>query len=197
MRDPFKRFDVILKSCISENSIKQLQRLWSEKTRFYHNTSNHLNQIIQDIEKNIWFKELYPFEKTILLLAAFFHDAIYNPKKTDNEDKSIEFFKKSWIGHDITMFNSVIKLIESTKYRKRPITRLAQIFWDADNAGFTKGYTTILKNEKLIRKEFNFVPAGKYRESRIKFLQSNIGLFTSLVDKDIEKLIKYVEKTYK
>ena len=196
MPNPFKRFNFLLETSISENSIKQLEKLWNEKTRFYHNIS-HLIQILKDIESNIWFSDLQPFEKKILLLAAFYHDAIYNPKKKDNEDKSIEFFKATWKGNDELIRNEVIKLIEVTKYRIRPITKLAKIFWDADNAGFKRGYAHLIKNEKLLRKEFSFVPITKYREARLKFIQENIGLFNSNVDKDLEKLTQYVEKTYK
>jgi predicted metal-dependent HD superfamily phosphohydrolase len=194
--DPFKRFESLLLTCVSEKSVKQLKNLWSEKTRYYHNTT-HLVQIIKDIESNLWFNELYPFEKRALLLAAFFHDAIYNPKKKDNEDKSIDFFKASWKHNDDAMFSEVIKIIEATKHRKRPISKLARIFWDADNAKFKNGYDTLLQNEKMIRKEFKHMPAIKYKEARIKFLKENIGLFNTSVDKDIEKLILYVEKTYK
>jgi predicted metal-dependent HD superfamily phosphohydrolase len=194
--DPFKRFKFLLETCISENSVKQLKQLWSEKTRFYHNAS-HLIQILQDIEKNLWFDELQSYEKRALLLAAFFHDAIYDPKKKDNENKSIEFFKASWKGTDQYVFKEVIKLIETTKHRKRPINKLEKIFWDADNSGFKHGYALLIKNENLIRKEFSHVPANKYKEGRVKFLKENISLFNSLVDKDIKKLIEYVEKTYK
>lgn len=193
--DPFKRFQYILNPCVSEASIKRLKILWTQKTRYYHNI-NHLVQILQDIEKNLWFSDIYPFEKRALLLAGFFHDAIYNPRKTDNEDKSIEFFKASFILKDYFVFEQVIKIIESTKHRKRPTSLLSKIFWDADNMGFKKGYATLLKNEKLIRKEFKHISDIKYKEARIKFLKENIGLFDSSVDKDIEKLINYVEKTY-
>ena len=194
--NPFKAFEKQIKPFITERVFKELQYFWTQKTRFYHNI-NHLIQILQDIEKNIWFKELYPFEKRVLLLAAFFHDAIYDPKKKNNEDESIKYFKESFILHnDYYTREKVIGLIEVTKYRKRPFSKLAQIFWDADNAGFKKGYDIIFKNEKLIRKEFSFVPDKEYKENRIKFLKSCIGLFGTLTDKDLNKLIAYIEKTY-
>ena len=147
--NPFKQFKFLLLDCITERSIQDLQYFWNQKTRFYHNTS-HLIQIIKDIELNIWFGELYPFEKRILLVAVFMHDAICDPKKSNNEDESIEFFKYAWKRNDEFEFREIIKLIEATKHRKRPITKLAKILWDADNAGFKKGYMTLLKNEKLI-----------------------------------------------
>lgn len=193
MENIFQKFEKILTVHVSEKSISDLEKLWNEKTRFYHNVS-HLKQIISDIQKNIWFSELSLVEKHTLLLAAFFHDAIYDPKKKDNEDKSIQFFKKSYIGKDKIMVQKVCDLIEVTKHRKRPIEKLQRIFWDADNAGFKKGYKHILHNEKLIRQEYSFVSLDAYKEGRIKFLKTNLGLFDSTVDSHIEKLIAYISK---
>lgn len=196
MSDPFKLFHSILEIHISSKSIQQLQILWNEKTRFYHSIS-HLNQILYDIEHNIWFNELSLVEKHTLVLGAFFHDAIFDSKKTDNEDRSIDFFKRSYIRKDLIMIQKVISLIEATKHRKRPIEKLQKIFWDADNAKFKEGYHTLLNNEKLIRKEYAHLSSKAYQEKRIKFLESNIGLFNATTDKNIKRLIEYIKKTYK
>ena len=135
------RFHSTLAKHVSEESIADLEKLWNQKTRFYHNVQ-HLNQIITDIQYSILFGDLSVVEKHTLLLAAFFHDAIYDAKRKDNEDKSIEFFKKSYIGKDAIMVQKVSDLIEVTKYRKRPTEKLQKIMWDADNAGFKKGWVS-------------------------------------------------------
>lgn len=193
MENIFSKFRPLLLKHVSEKSITELEKLWNDKTRFYHNVS-HLKTIISEIQYNIWFGSLSLVEKHTLLLGAFFHDAIYDPKRKDNEDKSIEFFKKSYIGKDEMMIEKVCGLIEVTKHRKRPIEKLQKILWDADNAGFSKGYEHLLKNEKLIQKEYSFVTHNVYKDSRIKFLKTNLGLFDEKVDKDINHLIEYVNK---
>jgi len=190
MNDPFKIFHSILEIYVSPDSIKRLKALWNEKTRVYHDES-HLRQIIFDIQNSVWFSELSLAEKHTLLLSAFFHDSIYDPKKKDNEDQSIKFFKKSYIGKDAVMVQKVSGLIEATKHRKRPMEKLQRIFWDADNAGFKKGYKVLLDNEKKIGKEYSYMTPIAYKESRIKFLKSCIGLFNN---NDIEKLIEYIKK---
>ena len=195
MQQVFLVFKPILLNYIKEESVSILEKLWNEKSRFYHNVT-HLTQIIKDIESSIWFKDLSLPEKHALVLAAFFHDAVYDPKKKDNEDKSIELFKQLYIGKDSIMSKKVVELIEITKHRKRPYKFLQRIFWDADNTGFMKGYDTLLKNEKLIAKEYKFVNKAAYKKGRIDFIKTNIGLFNSKVDKDLEKLILYCEKTY-
>lgn len=192
---PVVYFQDILKNYITDKALIELPYRWKEKHRFYHNT-NHLIQILKDIESNIWFKELNVYEKHALLLAAFFHDAIYDTKRKDNEDKSIELFIVSFKGKDVKMLDKVCDLIEVTKHRKRPADRLKRIMWDADNAKFKEGYDALLKYEKLIEKEYSFVTKKEYKENRIKFLKSNIGLFGASTDKNLNKLIEYVEKNY-
>jgi len=194
--DPFKQFYSFLKENVIEEAILDLSKRWNELHRAYHNI-NHLTQIIQDIEKDSGFRWLSIYEKNALLLAAFFHDVIYDPKKKNNEDESIRYFKAVYKHRDDPKTIQVVcDLIEVTKRRRRPLSKLERIFWDADNAGFKKGYAHLLKNEKLIRKEFSHVSLTEYKEGRIKFLKSCIGLFNSKVDKDLNKLIEFVEKNY-
>lgn len=188
--NPFLAFQDTLKLYLSDKAIVALPFRWKEKHRFYHNT-NHLIQILQDIEHNIHFNECNLYEKHALLLAAFFHDVVYDPKKDDNEDKSIKLFIISFKGKDIKMIDTVCDLIEVTKHRKRPIKKLERIMWDSDNAGFKRGYDHLLKSEKLIQKEYSYLPKEKFREGKIKFLETNLGLFGIQADKDIQKLIKY------
>lgn len=193
--NPFKTFEHILLERISKESIQQLKNLWADPKRVYHNI-NHLTQILQDIESNIYFKELAVYEKRILLLAAFFHDAYYDPQKKDNEDKSIEFFKQAYQHNDIVK-SKVIRLIHCTKHRKRPTEKLEKIFWDANNSILTQNYSKLIEYEKKIRKEFSFIPESKYKLKRIEFLKNNFKLFNSSTDDNLKKLINYIEKTYK
>jgi len=193
--NPFKTFERILRLYISPEIIVALPNHWNESHRAYHNT-NHLIQILKDIEKNLSFNDLNTYDKHALLLAAFFHDIIWDPKYTNNEDRSIEYFLNSYIGRNLKLMHIVCKLIEVTKYRKRPFEKLSKIMWDSDNAGFKKGFTKLMKNEKLIQKEFSYVPKEKFRKERIKFLKSNLGLFDTKVDKDLHKMIQYYNEKF-
>lgn len=193
--DPFKYFHHILSQYIAEQYLIELPKRWTERHRAYH-TVDHLVKVIQNIETSIYFKELNVYEKHALLLAAFFHDVVYEPKHTDNEDKSIEYFLKAFKNNDPKMVNTVKALIECTKYRKRPYIKLERILWDADNKDFLNGYNVLLNNEKLIRKEYSHLSKQEYKEKRIKFLESCKGLFSTSTDKDLDKLIEYINKTY-
>jgi len=193
--NPFKAFEKILQMYLSEPSIKDLEKRWREPHRYYHNI-DHLILILKDIEKDIDFKHLSIYEKHAILLAAFFHDAVYDPKKDDNEEKSVKIFRFAFKNTDPKMTSTVSDLIMVTKYRKRPITKLKRILWDADNAGFKKGYSWLFKTEKLIQKEYSYLPKEKFREGKIKFLETNFGLFGAQADKDLQKLIDYYKDKF-
>lgn len=193
--NPFNIFRKQLLMFVEEDNIKHLEIQWRNPNRYYH-TIDHLIQILKDIEDNHWFKGLELCEKNAILLAAFYHDAIYNPRAKDNEDQSKKYFLRSYKGKDQMMVKRVCELIEVTKYRKRPFGRLERILWDADNAIFKKEYDEILKNEILIRKEYKHLSTPTYKKGRIEFLESCIGLFGQSADKNIKKVINWVQKNY-
>lgn len=193
--NPFKAFGSILNQHISEKAIPILERNWRDNSRHYHSIT-HLVDILKSIEKNIHFNELTAYEKHVLVIAAFFHDAIYDVKKNNNEDESIRFFKTFHKGSHIEFVDDVCGLIEVTKYRQRPFFKLKKIFWDADNSQFYKSFANFIKIDKEIRKEYPHVSDKDYKEARIKFLESCKGLFNSSVDIVLDKMIEYIKKTY-
>jgi len=191
----FQKYYNFLIQYIDSNKIYKLFLNWVNYKRKYHGL-NHLKDILNYIENKRYFI-LNHEEYAILILAAFFHDAIYDTKGLiNNEEESKEFFKDSYIHTNEDIKNKVLELIECTKYRKEPKDRLSNFFWWADNYGFTQGFNKLKQNEKLIRVEFNHVPIEKYKDKRISFLKINLGLFNKKVDKDIRKLIDWIIKTY-
>lgn len=194
--DPFAKYNVILSKYISMQYILKLKKCWYETHRVYHDIS-HLKNILKELEKS----KVHPLEQEVLVLAAFFHDAYCISGDKENEEKSVNLFLSYLKINSLTtsiIVDKVKSLIMVTKYRKRPPSSdyLERLFWDADNAGFHNDWEHHLKVEKQIRNEFCKYSNKEYKESRIKFLKSCIGLFNGLVDNHIKKLIKYVEKTY-
>jgi len=193
VNNPFHKYQNLLKEYIRPNSIPLLWRNWTDIRRSYHNL-DHLSRVIKGIEN--WRYRFSREEFEQLILAAFFHDVIYDPRDTrGNEDKSKKFFRESYIGKN-QRFDLVDQAIECTKYRKRPTNFPLRVFWDADNDGFKDSWFDFLKYENGIRSEFSFASDDKYKEGRIKFLESNLGLFGPTGDMNIRKLIKYLEDKY-
>lgn len=192
--NPFKDFKQLLEKYLHEETIPFIEGAWNEPHRKYHNI-NHLETIINELIKNK--NIVHPSVFDALILAAFFHDVYYNPKSgKNNEDESIKRFLNSYKYSDLDLRNLIVAMIESTKHRKIPTNNYVRIFWEADNAGFYKNYDYFLNNEKQIREEFIHVPKSLYKKARLEFLKSNLGLFNSKVDENLNKLIKYVSDKY-
>ena len=189
MDNPFKRYRNLLTTYIDSGAIFVLYKNWNSPKRHYHNM-DHLKSVIGGIEK--WSDRLTREEYEQLILAAFFHDAIYDPRdRRSNEDRSKKFFREAYIG--TRDFELVEKAIDCTKERKRPNPGPLRYFWEADNAVFRKDWLRIIRWEFGIRKEYSFVHPDTYKEHRIKFLKKNLGLFGPKGDANINKLIKYLD----
>jgi predicted metal-dependent HD superfamily phosphohydrolase len=192
--NPFSLYKDILEKYLSSINIFKLEEAWNEPRRKYHNM-DHLRQIIIDLEKKR--NLVIPIHWEALVLAAFFHDAVYIPGRQDNEDKSLQLFIRCFNGTDWHMAKKIGEMIECTKYRKRPAHPLLRIFWDADNAMFFKGdIKKLIENEYKIRQEFNFISDSEYKKKRIVFLKSCLGTMGVKADQGINELIKYIEKSY-
>ena len=192
--NPFDLYREILNRYLSAQTIFKLEESWNEPRRKYHNV-DHLKQILGDLEKKKMF--VAPIHWEALVISAFFHDAVYVPGKTDNEDKSIQLFMNCFKGDDLYMANKIGEMIESTKYRKRPEDPLLKIFWDADNAMFISGdINGLISNEQKIRQEFNFVSQQEYKKKRLAFLKTCLGTMGDKADEAIKGLEKYIDKSY-
>lgn len=190
INNPFHKYRNLLKEYIKPQTIPLIYNNWTKTSRYYHNL-DHLNEVITYIEK--WKHRFTRSEFEQLILAAFFHDAIYDPRSPEtNEDKSKKFFRDSYIGKN-ERFSLVDDAIDCTKERKKPSFFPLKIFWEADNQVFRKDWLNVLRWERGIRKEYSYVPDDTYKKARIKFLEENRGIFGAKGDTNINKLIKYLQ----
>jgi len=192
--DPFKVYKQLLENYLHKEIIPLLEQAWNEPHRYWHN-KNHLEKVIECIDKNRF--NLNTFNYDALILASFFHDCYYNPRENkNNEDESIKRFLSSYDNKDINLRNLVVEMINATRYRKVPQQYIIKLFWEADNNIFYESYDNLLKWEQLIKKENQHVFESIYKKKRIEFLKTNLGLFNKIVDENLEKLIKYVKEKY-
>lgn len=190
---PFLKYKDILEKYLSPKTIFKLKEAWNEPRRRYHN-EDHLYQILKDLEKSKF--KLLPTQWEVLVIAAFFHDAIYVPGNPNNEDQSIKVFIESFLGKRFDMVKTIKEMIKATQFRVVPTDKLIRIFWEADNAGFQGSFDKFLESEKKIRVEFGHISLHTYKKGRIKFLKSCIGLMGPKADENCKKLIEYIEKNY-
>jgi predicted metal-dependent HD superfamily phosphohydrolase len=190
---PFLQYKDILEKYLSPKTIFKLKEAWNEPRRRYHN-EDHLYQILKDLEKSKSKVSSVQWES--LVIAAFFHDAIYVPGNSNNEDQSIKVFLESFLGKRFDMVKAIKEMIKATQFRVVPADKLVKIFWEADNAGFQGPFESFLETEKKIRLEFGHVSLHTYKKGRLKFLNSCLGLMGPKADENVSKLIEYIEKNY-
>lgn len=138
---------------------------WQEKHRFYH-TTEHLQTLIDDIEK---LTDIDEQERNALIIAAFFHDIVYDPTKQDNELQSVRVFKMCTRPHAQTDLITQIILDTQTHQANSPVSKIfstldMKIITDSD-------FITLLTYEKQIFKEYQHIDYAFYRTVRISILE--------------------------
>lgn len=144
----------------------------------YHN-ENHIRYVLTkifELDKNIKLKNE---EYLALVIAAFYHDIIYDPQKHDNEIKSIEYmydalkFVMRLHNEQVSdNFNAILDLaktlIEATTYKKPwyQLTELQQFFCDCDLAIFSDSEDANQRFEDAVFDEYQFVDLGDYIKGR-------------------------------
>lgn len=142
---------------------------YSEPHRFYHNL-DHISSMCEEANRRGVLTDE-------LLLSIFFHDIIYDPKATDNEEKSAELYRDI-SGHS---FNSTIfQAILDTKTHKAT-SELSANLCDLDLQVLYGGFMDFMDFENKIFKEYQWVDLTIYKKERIKIL-ANLGVRADYLD---------------
>lgn len=158
---------------VQEHASELFQELitrYSEPHRHYHNLE-HLAQVLQIID-DLSEQAHRPND---LRLAAWFHDAVYDPQVDDNEIQSAAFAKRALqtLNLDMETINSVQRLILSTQNHTPQTGDFdAQILLDADLSILSASPDEYDRYAQAIRQEYVWVPEEIYRHERIRILQT-------------------------
>lgn len=151
---------------------------YDEPHRFYH-TFEHIEFIL----KHLHDLDLLKIDE--LFLATIFHDIIYNPQSQTNEEDSAEFFMNAAKTSSLTNEQKIhIKqLILDTKNHQATVP-LSDEFIKADLSIFNAPFEKLIKYEKQIFKEYQFVDYSTYKEKRIEVLKhyNHDGHLNHLID---------------
>lgn len=144
---------------------------YSELHRFYH-IFPHVKFIIDKVNDMFIKGKINESERNILIVAAIFHDIIYDPQRTDNELQSAKYFSDH-VELDTDQSNKVYEIILATRIHEKTGDKLIDIFCDLDMWNISNGsFIDILSNERKIFKEYQFVDYSTYKIERIKFLEN-------------------------
>jgi pantetheine-phosphate adenylyltransferase len=151
---------------------------YNEPHRYYH-TLEHIIDVLKELRNSDLLKH------DELFLATIFHDIVYNPQSNTNEEDSAEFFLNAAKSSSITNEQKahIKQLILDTKHHT-PTVNLSEEFIKADLAILNSSFDKLIKYEKQIFKEFQFVDYKDYKIKRIEVLKhyNTKGNLNNLID---------------
>lgn len=142
----------------------ELEEKYSAKTRHYH-TLAHLDDMLSQL---IPLRD--SFENwSIVVLAVAYHDAIYNPLRSDNEEKSVllAIDRLRNIGVPEEHARKCEQLILATRKHEAADDE-TNLFTDADLSILGSDPATYDRYLKNIRKEYSIYPDLVYKPGRKK-----------------------------
>ena len=157
---------------LRDESFQTLKEMYSEKGRFYHNLS-HIKALLHLLEA----RKNKLHDHNAIRFAIWFHDAVYNTKRSDNEEKSAELASEILGRLNVNMETTgyVRDLILATKdHNGGNLQADAKLFLDMDLAILGVAKEIYVNYSKAIREEYSWVPGVLYRRSRKKILRSFI-----------------------
>ena len=110
-------------------------------------------------------------------LALWFHDAIYDTHRHDNEERSADWAREELLraGAPEAVAARVQALVLATKHREPPDGNDARLLVDADLSILAAPPDRFAAYERQIRKEYDWVPEPQFREAREKFLRGMLA----------------------
>jgi predicted metal-dependent HD superfamily phosphohydrolase len=152
-----------------------LLQAWQSSGRAYH-ILLHLREMLRLIERHADLaKDLFA-----VTLAAWFHDAIYEPTRSDNEARSAAWARECLLaqGLPLDQVNHVCRLIDATALHGSPACPDEALLVDADLAILGATPKRFAAYEKQIRIEYAWAPWALYRAKRREVLQHFLDRLT-------------------
>jgi predicted metal-dependent HD superfamily phosphohydrolase len=151
-----------------ETLFRKLVDGYSEPHRRYH-TTRHLEECFAHLDDVRSFAE----RANEVELALWFHDAIYDTSREDNEARSAEWARVSVLlaGLSLEQAERVARLVMSTTHDAVAVGTDAQLLVDIDLGILGADAARFDEYEVQIRQEYSWVPKSFYRKGRRKLLQ--------------------------
>jgi predicted metal-dependent HD superfamily phosphohydrolase len=156
-----------------ESLFNSIVEHYSAKNRAYHNLS-HIQSLLslgESLQDKIQNRGAFYF-------AIWFHDVIYDTKRSDNEEKSAEFAEEALAGLGVPeqTVATVREMIMATKHhRADDLSWDMKAFLDLDTSILGAPEEIYKDYSRAIRKEYSWVPGFLYRKGRMKVLNDFLG----------------------
>ncbi|GAA3002223.1 HD domain-containing protein [Streptomyces fulvorobeus] len=147
---------------------------WAEPQRRYHTTA-HLAAVLDRIDT----LARHAADPDVVRLAAWFHDAVYRPDRSENEERSAVLAERalSEAGVPADAVAEVARLVRLTvTHDPADGDSDGEVLCDADLAVLASGPREYAEYAAQVREEYAFVPDEAFREGRAAVLRRLLGL---------------------
>lgn len=154
----------------ADNLIKR----WAEPQRRYH-TLDHLVAVLDRVEE----LAEYAADPELVRLAAWFHDAVYLPERSTNEERSARLAERALpeAGVPQEKVAEVARLVRLTvTHDPADDDPNGQVLCDADLAVLASPPDAYAAYAAAVREEYGFVPDDAFREGRTAVLRQLLAL---------------------
>lgn len=148
--------------------LEALLARYAEPHRAYH-TRQHLRECFEHLEDARALARALPE----IQIALWFHDAIYDPRAQDNEERSAEWASGALLEADVppAVASRVRALVLATRHAAIPEHADAQLLVDVDLAILGAVPARFSEYEQQIRVEYAWVPDDAFRRARAGVLR--------------------------
>lgn len=155
---------------VPQGLLNQLVASYSEPHRRYH-TLVHLRECLQHLDAARSLAQR-PDE---VELALWFHDAVYDPARHDNEERSAQWARASLLaaGASAETADRVHAMVLATRHdgNAQPHDADTRLLLDIDLASLGAAAARFDEDNRAIRSEYAHVPEDDYRAGRRRVLQ--------------------------
>lgn len=151
-----------------------LLKRWSEPQRRYH-TLDHLTAVLDRIDTLAEYAD----DPDVVRLAAWFHDAVYLPERSTNEERSARLAERALpeAGVSQEKTREVARLVRLTvTHDPADDDPNGQVLCDADLAVLASPPEAYAAYAAAVREEYGFVPDEAFRAGRAAVLRQLLSL---------------------
>jgi predicted metal-dependent HD superfamily phosphohydrolase len=170
------RWRSLLASPAAEEIGRDLLARWSAPHRHYH-TLDHLDRVLSIVDSHA----TEAAEPDAVRLAVWFHDAVYDPRRTDNEDASAALAARvlptaGVPAHTVAAVTRLVRL--TATHDPAPDDTDGALLCDADLAVLAGDPGEYAAYAAAVRAEYAHVPAEAFRLGRAAVLRRLCALPT-------------------
>jgi predicted metal-dependent HD superfamily phosphohydrolase len=145
-----------------------LDAAYREPGRVYH-TVEHLSDCLARLDE---FRDPEA-EHDLVEVAIWFHDAVYDPRRRDNESRSAEWAARALGDAGVTgnLVQRVSALVLLTRHLGPAVDSAGRLLCDIDLSILGRESAEFDRFDRAIRAEYAWVPAPEYRAGRARILR--------------------------